>query len=761
MAARAVAAPRARAALERAASAAGDAPLGRRALLLLCDLDRQAGDPARALRWLDRLPRGEERDPELTLRRVECLLATGQTEAARREGAGMSDAGRLDGRDRLAAALLADPARSDDDAALGLGHALGAYVLGTRAAERQLAQLVARARQAPGGQRTAVALGRVRSVLEHEGKLGDTVWRAAFALAQSEAGEARAALLGLLAQGDEQAAPTLLGLAEQTRDVAALRAVAMRHATLLSPAHLALLEGARLRDEGRDHEALGCLAAAGGGPIDPWARALESEIVHSWAPAPGQELPADWPKVLGELREAARALDRLDVLTAIEALAVERERPLRVALLGEFNSGKSTLLNALLGTDVAPTGVLPTTASLHWVAWAPDPFARITLRGAADRIVTHEDLKRTLAELRSEGTRVERVFIYAPIERLKRIELLDTPGFNAPVAEHAELAEAGVREAHLGLWLLDATTPLKETERTTIERIAAAGVPVQVLVNKLDRLGPGEAEAVMSYVVRALAETGLRSVRPPLGLSASEALRGRLGDPKALAASNWSALEQLLSEHIVNRCDVLRERALRRKAAALAADLAEAARSSAAQSEQQRALRAGWLEGLQIGASRLEEERQRLGAAILSELRPAFDLLEHDIRPIERIASAHRREEAEVRDYLVDRTVDRLASPLANAIAQAITTLVPAPATPDPSLGDILHGPVRAAVAGAAAAYRASSVLSPTALRAVIDVSLRLSATALRAAAGASAAAPPTGPRWWRLAALRSALAEG
>ena len=36
--------------------------------------------------------------------------------------------------------------------------------------------------------------------------------------------------------------------------------------------------------------------------------------------------------------------------------------------------------------------------------------------------------------------------------------------------------------------------------------------------------------------------------------------------------------------------------------------------------------------------------------------------------------------------------MDRLASPLANAIAQAITTLVPAPATPDPSLGDILHG---------------------------------------------------------------------
>src|SRR5262249_60795230 len=126
---------------------------------------------------------------------------------------------------------------------------------------------------------------------------------------------------------------------------------------------------------------------------------------------------ATWTEVLHELRKSARSLDRLDLLSAVEVLVVERERPLRLAVVGEFNAGKSTFLNALLGEDVAPTGVLPTTATLHWVAWAPDPFARVVVRGAPDRVVPHAELKATLAALK-EG-KVERVYIYAPIERLK------------------------------------------------------------------------------------------------------------------------------------------------------------------------------------------------------------------------------------------------------------------------------------------------------------------------------------------------------
>ncbi len=276
----------------------------------------------------------------------------------------------------------------------------------------------------------------------------------------------------------------------------------------------------------------------------------------------------------------------------MEALAVERERPLRVAVVGEFNAGKSTFLNALLGEDVAPTGVLPTTATLHWVAWAPDPFARIVVRGAPDRVVPHADLKATLAALRDAGTggpRVERVYIYAPIERLKRVEILDTPGFNAPDPDHIAAARAAFEEAHVAIWLLDATHPMKETERKVLAEIQGLGVPVQILANKADRLKPDERAAVLAHIHQGLAAVGLKSHAEPLAFSARLSLRGRLGDAAALLASGWPEVEALISERIVDASEGLRERALKRRARRLADDLGAAAAARAAQGPRGRA----------------------------------------------------------------------------------------------------------------------------------------------------------------------------
>ena len=53
-----------------------------------------------------------------------------------------------------------------------------------------------------------------------------------------------------------------------------------------------------------------------------------------------------------------------DLERRAQGLRDELDRPLVLAILGEFNAGKSTLVNAFVGADVAPTGILPTTATL-------------------------------------------------------------------------------------------------------------------------------------------------------------------------------------------------------------------------------------------------------------------------------------------------------------------------------------------------------------------------------------------------------------
>src|SRR5262249_23189548 len=132
--------------------------------------------------------------------------------------------------------------------------------------------------------------------------------------------------------------------------------------------------------------------------------------------------------------------------------------------------------------------------------------------------------------------------------------------------------------AHVAIWLLDATGPLKETERRVLAEIRALGVPVQILANKADRLAPEALEKVLQHIRTSLDEVGIASYTPPIAFSARLSLAGRLGDDAALALSRWGDVEALLSEKIVDSSESLRERALRRKALRVARALGDAAR---------------------------------------------------------------------------------------------------------------------------------------------------------------------------------------
>jgi GTP-binding protein EngB required for normal cell division len=739
----------ARDALERAARAgATDPGVARDALVALADLDLASGDPARALRWIDRVPtHAAAPDPELALRRAEAWLGLGAVEEAARLAPLLAFASEDPrGRFRLVRARLA-LSGGDEQQAHAL--ALGAFVLEAPGAEALLVRLAR-------GSRDGARLARIRAAVVAAGRDGAAAWRAAFALAEGHPDVARKALFEASVGGDVEAARSLLALATEERDLGTLRALGERWPELVPPALGTLLEASAHAAAGRGEEALESLETVGAeaGVASEWAHEVAREVVRGWT----REAVADWPAILAELGRASSRLGALACVAGIEGLAVERTRPLSVAVLGEFNAGKSTFINALLGTDVAPTGIAPTTAILHHVAWAPDPFARVLVRGGPDRVVPHDALKRALAELRDEGQRVERVLIYAPFERLKRIELLDTPGFNAPDTDHAVEARRGVEEAHVALWLLDATAPLRETERAVIADIAKAGVPVQIVANKRDRLAPGELERVMRYIEQSLSEVGLASLGAPVALSARQALAGRLGDPQALAASGWAELERLLAEEIVDRSEVLREGALRRKAAGLAGALSARARARAAEAEGARRER---LEQAALSgriASWLEANRARVAARALGASQGALALLAADLRPLEELGPEGQRD-GEARDYVVERARARLVPALAEAVeAAGREELGGSPAAePWPAAREVGRA-LRLGVATAVAVHGIGLPADESALLAAVEEGLRAAAEALLAGA---ATPPPHGAEdalARRLEALAQAL---
>lgn len=587
----------------------------RAALFGLTDRALAAGDPARAQIWLDRLV--ADTSLEANVRRAELDLLLHRYASA---------------RDRLA--TLDIPA-SDARAAYALGRAwlglgdaraaawlLRAVVLGDARGNAALLELISTIKL-EGTQRA-----RIRDVIAALGDGESPRWRAAFAIAEGREDEAKRALSDATRAGDIGAAALLYQLGVRDHDAAAVAIACAALETRGDATTPPFGEAARLaRFDASAADALDLLASIESAELRPWAADKGVEVLAAWIPDRGE---ASWSRVLGRLDGHARALHDLDTLSALASLAQKRARPVQLAIVGEFNAGKSTFINALIGQDIAPTGILPTTATLHHLRYAQDAVARIEFGDAEEpreRLVPVAELRRVLGEV--SGRALGRVEIRLPLPFLTRIEVLDTPGFNAPDQAHNDAARRALEEADAVIWLLDAGQPFKRTELAFLEPVRDARIPLCVLLNKADRLEATARASVLSHVASELAHAKISPWTEPRALSAKLALQGRLGNASALAQSGWDEVHALVEEELVARSDELKERGLRRRAATLAQTLGASAQERLAK-EQDRAQHVAvtW-EAARARAASLQSEPPV--SAAVEELRPAFQAYARDV----------------------------------------------------------------------------------------------------------------------------------
>jgi GTP-binding protein EngB required for normal cell division len=662
------------------------------ALLGLADLDLAQGDGARAELWIERAaPVGSpgrlaapgvspERTADVAVRIAEARLLRGDAAGAKAALEGV-EAAPTDGR----AALI----RGRALAALGDAGAfvplLRAMVLDVPGASEALSSALA---HVPADTQTRT---RVRSVVDAKDEQGLARWRAAFASAEGSPDAARRALRDAVAGGDGAAARPLLDAAIEDRDADSLR-VALEKLPDEDTDPL-LVAARRIEAAARDLGASTPRDAAASIPGDsgpatldtiaevvhprlaPWATALAESVARTWIPSSGA--PASWPRLLARLDNHAHAVGDLAAAARVGDLAAERSRPVRLAIVGEFNAGKSTFINALIGADVAPTGVLPTTATLHHLRWAPDPFAKILFVDGIEpreRIIALSDVRAALRGV--DPASVRRVELRLPLASLVSVEILDTPGFNAPDPRHADVAREALEEADVAVWLLDATQAMKQSERAVLEEARRIRLPVQMLVNKADRLGAADLARVMASVTAALEATKVGSRGLPLALSAKKALASKVsgaGD-EGLGESGWPAVQALLEEQIVARSAELKERALRRRAGALVGSLLEswATRAAADRAEAEAQIeRAHAAAG---AATRVERDTDAIVEHLAESLSPQEAAWARDLE----LVFIGRDPAAAARDPVLARyRVDRAVAAIAPALSRALPAIVP------------------------------------------------------------------------------------
>lgn len=232
---------------------------------------------------------------------------------------------------------------------------------------------------------------------------------------------------------------------------------------------------------------------------------------------------------LAALERLAELAEEAKLNTVAQELRGERiptlqQGRLNIVVLGEFNHGKSTLINALLGGEVLPMGITPTTSVITRLVYAAVASAKVRHTDGVDEEVS---LKRLAELVRTEDSTVQDIEVRYPSELLSaQVELIDTPGVNDISQQKVEISYGIVPRADIVLFVLDATQVLKHSELRFIEHRMLGGLRDRLIfvIGKIDRLEPSEAQEVISYANERLhALLGPVEIFP---LSAREALRG-------------------------------------------------------------------------------------------------------------------------------------------------------------------------------------------------------------------------------------------
>jgi GTP-binding protein EngB required for normal cell division len=257
-----------------------------------------------------------------------------------------------------------------------------------------------------------------------------------------------------------------------------------------------------------------------------------------------------------------------------------QQRRLQIAVLGQFKRGKSTIVNAMLGAAVLPTGVVPLTAIPTFISWREEPLIQIQFSNGrpdeqfavntADRI--YEVLSRFVTEEANPKNHlaVDRVDLFYPAPILADgTTLIDTPGIGSTLAHNTEAALRILPECDASLFVVSADPPITEVEIGYLRRLKSKTGRMFFVVNKIDYLTSDEQRTVIDFIRKALSdeallddETRIFGVSARLGLSAK-----RDRDRDAWERSGMAAIEDHLLHYLATQKVQSLHEAVKRKAA--------------------------------------------------------------------------------------------------------------------------------------------------------------------------------------------------
>ena len=261
-------------------------------------------------------------------------------------------------------------------------------------------------------------------------------------------------------------------------------------------------------------------------------------------------------EVTASVRAAKQLFQTLGIAEAVdrcqELLVQLAEDRFNLAVVGQFKRGKSTLMNAVLGRDLLPTGLLPLTSAITTLCYGSKERLMLRRKGwgweQEAPLVQLADFITERGNPGNEKGLVEaRVELSLPFLR-RGLHFIDTPGIGSTRHENTATTYAFLPQMAAVIFVTSIEAPLSEAEERFLLDIRGQVRQLFVVVNKLDMLGGTEREEVLGYIhtqVKQLLSPGAVHLYP---LSARDGLTAKLNhDEVGLSPSGLAPFEQALT----------------------------------------------------------------------------------------------------------------------------------------------------------------------------------------------------------------------
>lgn len=276
-----------------------------------------------------------------------------------------------------------------------------------------------------------------------------------------------------------------------------------------------------------------------------------SDVLHEYA-----RLKLDLATIVRSLlHKAEQSKDDLSIAECRRVLARLAEDRFNLAIVGQFSRGKSSLMNALLGAEKLPTGILPLTSVITTVTYGEREKVLIQREGwAFPQEIPLNQLQKFVTQSRNPGNekRVVLAEVQLPNELLRLgVHFVDTPGIASAITANTRTTRQFLPEIDAAILVTSFESPMTETEVKFLREVREHVRTVFIVVNKLDLATEVDREGVLTAVRGAVGNEFSDSRPEVFAVSARLALQAKQNDSRAeLAKSGFPALEEALLEFL-------------------------------------------------------------------------------------------------------------------------------------------------------------------------------------------------------------------